>query len=198
MLTVVVQAGGQSSRMGQDKGLIPFLGKPLIERVVQRVKPIADEMIITTNKPQEYAFLNLPLYPDLIPGRGALGGLYTALSAANNPLVAVIACDMPFINPSLLKAQLDLLIRTQADVVIPHTSEGMEPFHAIYSRAACLPFIKNAVESGKWRADAWFSQVEVTLMHKEQIIEYDPQFLSFSNVNTLEELKAAEILAINL
>ena len=81
-LTVVVQAGGESRRMRQDKGLVPFLGRTLIERVIDRVSPAADELIVTTNNLDEYKFLGLPLYSDLIQGTGALGGLYTALHAA--------------------------------------------------------------------------------------------------------------------
>ena len=74
MLSVVIQAGGQSSRMGQDKALKLFLGRPLIQRVIERLQPIADELLVTTNHPEDYAFLNLPLFTDLKPGRGALGG----------------------------------------------------------------------------------------------------------------------------
>ncbi|MFL7867205.1 MAG: molybdenum cofactor guanylyltransferase, partial [Anaerolineales bacterium] len=70
MLTICVQAGGESRRMGRDKALMPFLGRPLIQRVVDRLSPIADEIIVTTNNPDDYRFLGLPLFPDLKPGRG--------------------------------------------------------------------------------------------------------------------------------
>ncbi len=198
MVTIVVQAGGESRRMGQDKGLISFLGEPLIARVVARVRSIAEEVIITTNKPSNYEFMNLPLAPDLIPGRGALGGILTALNAANHSTVIIIACDMPFINPDLLAAQRDLLIETKSDLIVPHTGEGMEPLHSAYRRETCLPLVKAAIEAKKWRVDAWFNQANVTLMSKEKILEYDPQLLSFSNVNTPAELKAAEALALQL
>ena len=102
MLTVCIQAGGASSRMGEDKALKTFLGRPLIQRVAEQLSPIADELIVTTNRPEEYAFLNLPLFPDLKPGRGALGGLYTAIASAKHPLVAVVACDMPFVTAGAL------------------------------------------------------------------------------------------------
>ena len=78
MLSVVVQSGGQSTRMGENKALRIFLGRPLIQRVVERLAPIADELLVTTNQPEAYAFLKLPLLPDLQPGRGPLGGLHTA------------------------------------------------------------------------------------------------------------------------
>ena len=72
MLSIVIQAGGQSTRMGEDKALKPFLGHPLIQRVIDRVSSIADEIIVTTNQPADYGFLHLRLVPDLVAGRGAV------------------------------------------------------------------------------------------------------------------------------
>ncbi len=63
--------------MGQDKALLSFLGKPLIVRILERLSPIADELIVITNRPQAYQFLGVPLYPDIVPGRGVLGVLFT-------------------------------------------------------------------------------------------------------------------------
>ena len=194
--SIAIQAGGESRRMGQDKGLASFLGKPLVARLVERLAPLADEVLVTTNRLQEYAFLGVPLFPDILPGCGALGGLYTALSAASHPLVAVIACDMPFVNALLLAAQRDLLVACQADIVIPHTGGGLEPFHAVYRREVCLPHILAALEAGKWRADAWFDQVDLRVLSAGEISKYDPGMLSFRNINTPEELQAAEKLAL--
>lgn len=196
MLAVVIQAGGESRRMGRDKGLAPFLGRPLITRIIERLEPIASEMIVTTNHPEAYQFLGLPLFSDLIPGRGALGGLYTALSAATQPLAAVVACDMPFVRPELLAVQRDLLLEKGVDALVPHLGGGVEPFHAVYRCASCLPHIKAALDADKWRADAWFSKANVLLMRKEQIQTFDPELSSFSNVNTPEELHLAEEIAL--
>ena len=195
MLTVVIQAGGESRRMGQDKALLPFLGKPLIQRLIGRLSPLADELLVTTNHPEAYRFLGLPLFPDVIPGRGALGGLYTALSAASQPLVAVIACDMPFASPQLLEVERDLLLATGSDAVIPQTEGGTEPFHAVYRREACLPAIQAAIAADRWRVDAWFPQVKLRLMTPEEVRPYDPHGTAFWNVNTTEELVQAEELA---
>lgn len=194
-LAVCIQAGGQSRRMGQDKGLVPFLGQPLIARIVERLRPISGELLVTTNKPDDYAFLNLPLFPDPLPDRGALGGLYTALSAASLPYVAVVACDMPFINPLLLGAQFEHLQSSQSDICILHTGEGMEPFHAVYRRETCLPPIRQAIDEDRWRVDAWFSKVKLHLMRVEEIRRYDPDLRSYWNINTPEELGQAEQLA---
>lgn len=195
MLTVCIQAGGQSSRMGEDKALKTFLERPLIQRVVERLTPIADELIITTNHPDDYRFLGLPLFSDLKPGRGALGGLYTAIASASQPLVAIVACDMPFASPSFFEAASRLLEEEESDVVIAKSEEGYEPLHALYRRATCLPAIEAAIEADQWKVIAWFPQVKVRILRPEEIQQYDPSGLAFWNVNTPEEFARAEALA---
>lgn len=195
MLTVCIQAGGQSTRMGEDKALKPFLGRPLIQRVTERLSTIADELIVTTNRPEDYAFLNWRLVADLKPGRGALGGLYTAIASATNPTVAVVACDMPFASPALLEAAGRLLVREEADVVIPKSDGGYEPLHAVYRRGTCLPAIEAAIEADQWKVIAWFPQVKVRVLTPEEIRRYDPSGLAFWNVNTPGEFAEAEKIA---
>lgn len=192
-----IQAGGQSSRMGEDKALKTFLGRPLIQRVAERVSTIADELIVTTNRPDAYTFLNLPLFPDLKSGRGALGGLYTAIASAKHPTVAVVACDMPFASSSLLEAASRLLVEEGMDVVIPRSEEGYEPLHAIYRRETCLPAIDAAIEADQWKVIAWFPQVKVRVLTMDEIKHYDPSGLAFWNVNTPEEFAEAEKIAIS-
>ena len=195
MLTISIQAGGQSSRMGEDKALKTFLGRPLIQRVVERLAPIADEIIVTTNRPDDYAFLNLRLTSDLRPGRGALGGLYTAIASATHPIVAVVACDMPFASPTLIETASGLLLEEEADVVIAKSDEGYEPLHAVYRRETCLPAIESAIEADQWKVIAWFPQVKVRVLTPEEIKPFDPIGLAFWNVNTPEEFAKAEQLA---
>jgi len=195
MLTVCIQAGGASSRMGEDKALKPFLGRPLIQRVVERLSSIADEVIVTTNRPEDYRFLGLRLTPDLKPGRGALGGLYTAIISASHPLVAVVACDMPFASPTLIGAASQLLIQEGADVVIAKSDEGYEPFHAVYRRETCLSAIESAIDADQWKVIAWFPQVKVRVLTSEELKRFDPDRVAFWNVNTPEEFAQAEQLA---
>ena len=181
--------------MGEDKALKTFLGRPLIQRVIERLSPIADELIVTTNRPEDYRFLNLPLYSDLKPGRGALGGLYTAIASASQPIVAVVACDMPFASASLIKAGSGLLEEEEADVLIAKSEEGYEPLHAIYRRETCLPAIESAINADQWKVIAWFPQVKIRLLTPEEINIYDPTGLAFWNVNTPEEFAQAEEIA---
>ncbi len=196
MLTISIQAGGESRRMGQDKALMPFLGQPLIQYIVKGLSSIADEMIVTTNQPEAYQFLGLPLFPDTKPGRGALGGLYTALSSASHPLVAVIACDMPFANPGLAAYQARLIESEDVDVAIPQLLTGYEPLHAVYRRETCLPSVEWAIDNNQWKLISWFSKVRVRSLSLEECNPFDPQELAFYNVNTPEELAGAEVLAL--
>ena len=195
VLSVVIQAGGQSSRMGQDKALKLFWGRPLIQRVVERLRPIADELLVTTNHPEGYAFLNLPLFTDLKPGRGSLGGLYTALFSAKHSIVAVAACDMPFVNAELFNAASEIMVKEEADVVIAKTDEGYESLHAVYRRETCIPAIEAAIASDKWRMDSWFPQVKLRLLTPDEIRRYDSDSLAFLNLNTPEEFAQAELRA---
>ena len=187
MLTVVIQAGGLSSRMGEDKALKSFLGRPLIQRVIDRIKPIADEIIVTTNRPIEYEFLGLRLVPDLKPGRGALGGLYTAIASATSPLVAVVACDMPFASPMLFEGALRLMVEEEADIVIAKKDENYEPLHALYRRETCLPAIESAIDADQWKVISWFPQVKVRTLTPDEVKSFDPSGLCFWNLNTPEE-----------
>jgi molybdopterin-guanine dinucleotide biosynthesis protein A len=196
MLSVAIQAGGGSTRMGEDKALKPFLKRPLIERVVERLRPIADELLVTTNHPEAYGFLGLPMFSDLKPGRGALGGLYTALASATHAAVAVVACDLPFVSAPLLVASAGILLQDGADVVVAETAHGLEPLHAVYRREACVGPIESAIRGGQWRMISWFSDVQVRKLDPDELAWYDPDGLAFRNVNTPEEFVEAEQLAI--
>jgi molybdopterin-guanine dinucleotide biosynthesis protein A len=156
--------------------------------------PIADEIIVTTNRPTEYEFLNVRLAPDLKPGRGALGGLYTAVASAASPLVAVVACDMPFASPKLLEGALNLMVAEGADVVIAKTDEGYEPLHALYRRETCLPAIESAIAADQWKVISWFPQVKVRVLTADEVKSFDPSGLCFWNLNTPEEFVEAEKL----
>lgn len=181
--------------MGEDKALKPFLGRPLIQRVVDRVSPIADELVVTTNRLEEYSYLHARLVSDLKPDRGALGGLYTAIASAMHPFVAVVACDMPFASPKLIEGMSRLMVQHEADVVIAKSEEGYEPIHAVYRRATCLPAIESAIDADKWKVIAWFPQVKVYELTPEELYSLDPDGLAFWNVNTPEEFTEAERIA---
>jgi molybdopterin-guanine dinucleotide biosynthesis protein A len=196
MVSVVIQAGGKSMRMGSDKILMPFLGQPLLLRVYQRVVPLGQEIFVTADMPNRYTPLGMRTVMDLIPGRGALGGLYTAVKLAKFPLVAVVACDMPFLNITLLKAEIDRIIQSGADVLIPQTPKGLEPLHAIYRKETCLPVLDHAIQDQVQKLISWLPKVAVDIMTPEEVQVFDPGFRSFTNINTPEEFRDAERIAI--
>ena len=195
MLSLVIQAGGESRRIGRDKALLPFLGQPLILRPLSRLASIADELLVTSNQPENFNFLGLHPFPDIFPGCGALGGLYTALSIARHPYVAVVACDMPFANLELFAFELLTLREAGVDAVIPRSPAGTEPFHAIYTRETCLPLVQSALEAGKRRVDAWFEHAHIRYLAPEEMQPYDLKGLAFLNINTIEDLTEAEKIA---
>lgn len=198
-VTVVIQAGGESRRMGQSKATVPFAGRPLICRLVERLGPVADDLVITTNEPENLAFLHgefpqyrIQLVCDAFNVRGALPGLYTALQAARNPYVAVVACDMVFASASLVVAEALAMNESGADVVVPVNKHGFEPFHAMYRRMGCLPAVRAALDRGEKRAQGFFADVNVCEFPQERVLEAEPMGGCFINANTPEELNALE------
>lgn len=181
--------------MGRDKALLPFNGKPLIERVINRVASLGNELVITTNKPRDYIKFGFPLYEDILPGYGALGGMYTALSVSRFPVVIVVACDMPFVSAGILAMSIEMLQADNADVVIPRTENGYEPFHAVYRRETCLPAIMRAIQSGEKRLISWFPNVSISTIPVPELLHHDPQRIAFMNLNTKEDFTNAEELA---
>ena len=188
--TVAIQAGGRSSRMGRDKAHVQLDGRPLIEHVLAQVNGLTDDILITTNDQASLAHLELPMASDAEPGAGALPGLRTALAAATGEHVLVVAVDMPFLRRKLLAYLLAL--SPYADVVVPMWDGRLQPTCAVYKREVCLGAVDAALAAGKQRMIGWFDDVEVVVVDSAEIIEFDPDGLSFFNTNTEEELATAE------
>lgn len=177
--------------MGRDKALLPLGGKPLIEHVLQRVEGLGDEVLVTTNRPEDYAFLGKRMVGDQRPGAGALDGLLTALEAAGGERVLLLACDMPFVSRSLLEHML--AIETDAEVVIPRRGGKLQPLHAIYAKSCAGP-VREALGAGEKRMISFFPRIQTWIVEQEILDQYDPDGLSTFNVNTPEELTQAEQL----
>ncbi len=198
MITIVLQAGGKSTRMGKDKALLPFLGIPLIKRLRDRFSDMGEELLVITNDFSGYQDLAVPLYKDIIPDHGALGGLYTALSISKNPLVGLIAADLPFASPALLAHLIKILLTSGADAAIPSTERGLEPLHAVYRRDTSLPLVKGAIDQNLWRMNSWFDQAEILILTPEETRRVSSSKYTFLNLNTPEDLQKAEKLALNM
>jgi molybdopterin-guanine dinucleotide biosynthesis protein A len=186
--TTAIMAGGKSSRMGTDKALVPLLGKPMIEQVLERVSGLGDEQIIITNSPRKYRYLGLPLFSDIYENHGPLGGLHAALAKATYDHVLVVACDMPWLNHALLEYMVS--IRRSADVIVPRWTRFPEPLHAVYSKA-CLEAVTTCLEAETLKLIAFYSQVRVRYLEREELARFDSRGRSFANINTPEDLSQA-------
>jgi len=180
-VTGVILAGGRSSRMGSNKALLPYRGGRFIESIHRQLAGLFDELLLVTNTPEQYAFLPCRTVPDLYPDMGALAGLHAGLRASRNPHIFAVACDMPYLDDTLIRALLAR--RHQADVVIPESGQGLEPLHAVYGRD-CLPAMEQALSSGRRRIVSFFPQLHVQVFASGQVANIDSQFSSFSNINT--------------
>ena len=198
-VTVVIQAGGESRRMGQSKATVPFGGRPMICRLIERLSPAADELVITTNEAERLQFvhemypdLNIRLVKDEYDYRGALPGLYTAIKSATSPYVAVVACDMVLASASLVRGEAIEMNEKGTDVVVPVNKHGFEPFHALYRKETCLPAIKQRLDEGNKRAQSFFDLVNVEEFPQARVLETSPMGGCFVNANTPEELARLE------
>jgi molybdopterin-guanine dinucleotide biosynthesis protein A len=190
-ISAVILAGGRSTRLGLNKAFLEINGQPLIERIVDRLAQMCEEIIIVTNEVDEYEHLEAIVVPDVVPGKGALGGIYSGLQAASNPHSLIVACDMPFLNLTLLRYMQGFA--EAYDVVIPRVGQFVEALHAIYSKR-CLPHIERRVQAGELQITRFLSDVRVGYVEQEEIEIFDPDHLSFFNINSQEDLqKACEI-----
>lgn len=192
----VVLAGGRSRRLGRDKAVELVGGQPIIRRVLERVAALTSENIVVVA--DQARGDTLPLLEDtrvavdLHPGTGSLGGIFSGLAAAKNEWAMVTACDMPFLNADLLGYLSSL--REGADVVAPVVEGRPEPTHALYSKE-CLPFIEERLRAEELKITGFYGGVKVRYVEEEEIRRFDPELLSFFNVNSPQDLERALVLA---
>lgn len=182
--------------MGTDKTLMPFLGIPLIERLRDRFLVLNSEIRIICHEFSRYEYLGLPLHKDVIPDRGALGGLFTALSITETPFLGLIAGDMPFASPQLLATLLERIQLSGADATLPSTEGGLEPLHGVYRRDTCFPLVQDAIARDLWRMTSWHDQAEIEILDPQETAAASDSQFTFINLNTQKEFSAAEELAI--
>ena len=145
-LCAVILAGGKSSRMGSNKALLDFGGQPLIGVLVDRIRPITNQILISSNDPTCYEFLKLPVIPDHYMGQGPLAGLHAAMLWNECSLYIALACDLPNLQAPLLRKLTSFA--KDYDVAIPRTRDGLaHPLCAVYRRT-CLPVVENSLHRG--------------------------------------------------
>lgn len=186
LVSVVILAGGRSSRLGLDKSLLLLEGKPLLARTVDTMRMLSDDLVVVTNDPDRYAPYELPvrMVPDVRPGVGALMGLYSGLQAVRGEYALVVGCDMPFLSLPLLRYLISLA--AGVEVIIPRIGDKVEPLHALYSRA-CLAPMSRSLDQGHRQIISFFGEVLVCYVEQSEIDRFDPEHLSFLNINTPQD-----------
>jgi molybdenum cofactor guanylyltransferase len=193
-VTGVILAGGKSRRMGRDKAFLPFGKGMLIERVVEVIQQVTADVILITNTPEQYLRLGLPMFTDVIPDVGSLGGIYTGLISAKTPYSLCLACVMPFVTPAFLCFLCDTTVGV--DVVIPRNAEDFQPLCAGYLQA-CREPIGQRIGAGRLKISGSFDHVRVRVTEGEQLSHFDPHGIMFFNANTPEEyVKAQRMLEV--
>ncbi|MYE27774.1 MAG: molybdenum cofactor guanylyltransferase [Chloroflexi bacterium] len=191
--SLAIIAGGRSRRMGRDKAFVELGGKALIERVIERSAGLGQaETILITNQPAQYAHLGLPMHGDILPDKGSLGGIYTALARAKSPDVLMLACDMPFVNTDLLLYMVEQC-RDDIDIVVPRVAGYPQGLHAIYKKT-CIAPIAEQLAANRLKIIRFYDQMRVRYLDEADCAPFDPLARSFANLNTPEELAEAERL----
>ena len=183
-VSVAILAGGLSRRMGKDKALLPLEGRAVIEWVLDRVVTLSDDVSLITNAPEKYSHLSHRIIEDVYPGKGSLGGIYTAIHAAFYRYCLVVACDMPFLNTELLSYLVDSV--PGFDVVVPRIEQFPEATHAVYGKR-CLEPIRRRLLADRLKIIGFFDDVEVRYVEREDMARFDPTFRSFLNMNTPDD-----------
>ena len=200
-LSAAVLAGGLSRRMGRDKALFPLRADdpPLAAMVIARAQLVADEVFVVARDRPAYEAFGVPVVPDIDPDDGTLGGIATALHAAANEYCLVLACDLPFLNPALLRwlaahpRDYDALVPRLPGESRQGGGAVFQTLHAIYAKR-CLPAIERRLAAGRRQIVGFFDDVNLRPVDADVIAEFDPNFRSFFNANTPEAAEEARAL----
>ncbi len=191
-MTGIILAGGKNTRIAEEKAFIQLEGgQPLIARIIKVLKALFPEILIVANKREAYRDYDLPVVQDLIKGKGPLGGIFTGLCYSTSDYNFVVGCDMPFIEPSLVKFMVES--SEGYDVVIPEIGGEVEPLFALYSKS-CIAVIFEHLMRDNLKTREILDKLKVKRIGKKEIDRFDPRRLSFFNLNTPADQKRAEEL----
>lgn len=191
----VLLAGGKSRRMGQDKRFLAIGQETLYARSLAALRSVLERVIvvIAQDSPPPPIESDALVLRDLIPNCGSLGGLYTGLQRAETEWVFVVACDMPFLDPAVIRHFIG--VKAEADVVMAKLQHGLQPMHALYHRN-CLPIMEHLIQARDFKIHqlAAHPALHIRLVTPEELRHVDPEMRSFCNVNTPADLEAARSL----
>ena len=184
-LKCCIIAGGKSGRFGSDKSLFVFNDKPMISHTYDAIKPVFDEIYIIASGGEKFSFLDVKIIPDIIPGLGPIGGMYTALESLDADRVFVFPCDMPFLNTEFIRFMAT--IPDFYDIIVPEVNGMYQPLHAIYSKR-CSEGIKRKIEIEDYRMSGFYEGYNIRAVGEDEIGYYDDPLKMFRNINFREDL----------
>jgi molybdopterin-guanine dinucleotide biosynthesis protein MobB len=186
-VSLALLVGGKSTRMGEDKAFVAFHDVTLLEWMRDRLAPLFPHSFIVAREPARFGGLGLAVVTDALPEAGSAVGIYTAILAAPTERVLCVACDMPFVSPTLIRA----LVKGSAgfDVFVPRHGGHLEPLCAVYSRGA-LEAYGEFIQAGGRRIFDLYGDLNTGYLDMDAARLGDPELL-FANVNTPAELAAA-------
>jgi len=193
-MIATILSGGNNRRMLHDKAFLQIGQKTIIEREIEVLSTLFSRIVVVTNAPENHAHLAAELVPDLVPGKGPLGGIYSGLIASKDEYSFVVGCDLPFLNAGLISYMIEA--RNGYDAVVPKLSGFVEPLHAVYSRHCLMP-IKRQLNRNQLKIQSFFHEAKVRYIRESDIKRYDPKGIAFLNVNTEDDLKKARLVAEN-
>jgi len=182
----IILAGGSSSRMGRDKSLMVYNQQTLIERTVNELRKVVDEIVIASNNTSKYGIPGVIEVPDLYPGMGPLAGIHAGLKQIKHQYAFVISCDMPLFRAELAKYLLEL--SPGYDVVVPQINEYHEPLCAVYSKN-CIEPMENCLKAGVKKIYLFYPQVRILMVGREEIEKIGVPEELFYNLNTPEDYR---------
>ena len=194
-MTSIILAGGKSLRLGRSKALQAIGGKSLIQWVVDHLAILSTEIIIATAHGEAIpcsSAVRIKTVADIYLGKGPLVGIYSGLIASSSPRAIAVGCDTPFLSVSLLEYMTQIC--STFDVVVPRIKNKLEPLCAVYSKNCSGP-IQELLERDELRIRKLFSMVNVKYVEEDEINRFDPEHLSFFNINTQADLATAKKLA---
>jgi molybdopterin-guanine dinucleotide biosynthesis protein A len=190
----LILAGGENKRLPVMKGFLKIKGRRIIESNVELLKEIFDCVIISTNNPECYFYLGVPMVGDIVKYRGPMTGLLSALITLEAPEIFVTACDMPFIKPELIRYIVDRWEK-RWDAVIPIFDSKSQPLLAIYSKKV-VPKMEDSIRKGMRGLREFLKKIEVLYISEDEVRAIDPEGRSFVNINTVEDYER-ERLAVS-
>ncbi len=195
-VSCVILAGGESRRMGTNKALVEIKGKALVERVLERVGPLFEEVMISAHGDEGYSYPGTKILKDTLEGRGPAVGVSAALQAASNDWVFIVACDQPLVSAALIRKLAALAVNGTSDAVVPRAGGRVQTMCALYKKT-CLAPLEERVKRGRRGLVRFLEDtpaLEVRYVGEEELAEADPKLTSFIDVDTKEDLTRAEEL----